>query len=119
MLSPQADAVTLDLDGGGASGVRLGGCNRRGLVGARGSQGRSTGSIGSLALFRSRPWRYSTHERRRMSRPSGECRFKSLTCAMTPAPPSASLRRTCLPNPDPPHKLATDPANHLSNWEPS
>src|SRR4051812_42338497 len=35
---------------------------------------------------------------------------------MTPAPPSASLRRRVYPNPDPPRKLATDPSGALLFW---
>jgi hypothetical protein len=51
MLSLQAEAVTLELDGGSAPEVPLGGCNRRGLAAACVSHSRSSGSIGSLALF--------------------------------------------------------------------
>ena len=38
MLSLQAEAVMLDLDGGGAPEVPLGECNRRSLADANGSQ---------------------------------------------------------------------------------
>lgn len=74
MLSLQAEAVTLELDGGGAPEVSLDGCNRCGLADACVSQSQSSGSIGYLALFRSRPWCYSTHEHGRMGHLSGECR---------------------------------------------
>jgi hypothetical protein len=78
MLSLQAKAVMLELDGSGAPEAPLGECNRRGLAAACVSQSRSSGSIGSLALFRSRPSRYSTHEHRQTSRLSGECQMMML-----------------------------------------
>ena len=52
MLISQADAVTQKLDGSSASEFPLVGRNRRGLVDTTGSQGRSSGSIISLVLFR-------------------------------------------------------------------
>ena len=51
MLRLEAEAITLELDGRGASEVRLSGRDRRGQAETSGSQCRSSGSIGSLALF--------------------------------------------------------------------
>jgi|1185.fasta_scaffold334969_2 hypothetical protein len=58
MLSLQAEAIVLDLDGSSAPEVSLGGRNRRGLAAAWVSQSRSSVSNGFLALFGSRPWCY-------------------------------------------------------------
>ncbi len=76
MLSLHAKAFMLELDGSGAPEAPLGGCNRRGLAAACVSKSRSRGSVGTLALLRSRARRYSAHKHGRMSRPSGECRIK-------------------------------------------
>jgi hypothetical protein len=76
MLRLKAEVGILEPHGRGAPEAPLGECNRRGLAAACVSQSRSSGSIGSLALFRSRPSRYSTHEQRQLSRLSGECRLE-------------------------------------------
>ncbi len=68
----------LERIGGGAPEVLLGIHDRHGLAATCVSQSWSSGSIGSLALFRSCPSRYSTHEHGHMSRLSGECRVKWL-----------------------------------------
>jgi hypothetical protein len=77
-------------DGRGTPEVPLSGWNRRGLAGVSGSPGRSLSSIGSLTLFRGRPWRYSTHERGRMSRHLanvGSTRLQSLESIRKPSIP--------------------------------
>ena len=85
MLSLHAEAVALRPDRSSAFKVPLRGSNGRGLAGASSSSGWSRGLVGFLALFRTRPWPYSTYERRRMGHPSGECRL-NIVAVETQAP---------------------------------
>jgi hypothetical protein len=78
MLNPPAGAPATNPDGRGAPEVSLDAQTWRGRAITTGNRGRFRRQTSLLVLFGGGGRSYSTHERTRMSRLSGECRVKRL-----------------------------------------
>jgi hypothetical protein len=83
MLNPQANTVSAEPDRSSVSEVLLGGRNQRGLAGPGENWCGARAHSGSVPLFSGCPWRYNSHKRGRISRPSGECRM-NMACEPRP-----------------------------------
>jgi hypothetical protein len=78
MLNPPAGAPATNPDGRGAPEVSLDAQTWRGRASTTGNRGRFRRQTSLLMLFGGGGRSYSTHERTRMSRLSGECRLANV-----------------------------------------